>query len=119
MFRRRWLSACAADRTLALIQVVVLNANLDPVPGVPVQVSWPGGSDQFFTGFQPNEGPGYGDFTMATGVSYEVTLAAGSPTVSGLQLEACPAADGGQLGGWRLTYQDLRLSAEPDNSDGE
>jgi hypothetical protein len=74
---------------------------------VKVLVTWEGNSDSFFTGFQPQRGAGYGDFTMQPGVSYSVSLAEGSPTISGLRVEPCP---GDVQGGWRLTFQNLLFS---------
>ncbi len=90
----------------ARIEVIVYDALLDELPGVEVLVSWDGGEDSFFTGFQPVRGAGYGDFTMTAGLSYAVQIAAGSPVVSGLRAETC--ADG-TSGGWRLAFQNIRL----------
>lgn len=97
---------CLADVAAPRIEVVTQDALLDPLPGVEVLVSWDGGADRFFTGFKPDEGPGYGDFTMSQDVSYTVVLAEGSEAVSGLRIEPC---DSGLAGGWRLTFQNLRL----------
>ena len=97
---------CRPGVEIGRIEVVVQDALLEPVAGIEVQVGYTGGSDQFFTGFQPERGIGYGDFAMSPDVSYSVTIAEGSPTISGLRLEAC---DDGAAGGWRLTFQDTRL----------
>jgi hypothetical protein len=92
------------------LEVVTLDALLNDLPGVAVVVAWERGEDTFFTGFQPAERPGYGDFTMTPGVSYSAYLAAGSPEISGLRAEPC--ADG-TLGGWRLTFQNLQQAVTP------
>jgi hypothetical protein len=97
---------CRPGIEIGRIEVVVQDAFLDPLPGIEVQVSWSGGSDHFFTGFQPERGAGYGDFALSPDVSYSVAIAEGSPTISGLRLESC---DDGSAGGWRLTFQDTRL----------
>ncbi len=110
--------ACVGDRAHPVIEVITLDALLEPLPGVEVLVSWDSGEDHFFTGFKPAGGPGYGDFTMSSDTSYTVILAAGSPPVSGLRLEPCPAAAGGHPGGWRLTYQNLQVGVTPDQPDG-
>ncbi|RMH00527.1 MAG: hypothetical protein D6706_03730, partial [Chloroflexi bacterium] len=89
------------------IEVETLNALLDPMPGVEILVNWDDGSDHFFTGFKPAFGAGYGDFEMTPGISYSVRVAEGSPEVSGLRVETC---ENGLPGGWRLTFQYLRLS---------
>jgi hypothetical protein len=91
------------------IEVVTVDAFLEPLPGAAVIVTWDGGSDRFHTGFKPELGLGYGDFIMLPDISYSVTLAEGSPTVSGLRIEPCPSNRGGLPGGWRLSFQNLTL----------
>lgn len=98
---------CDPNGPAPRIEVMVVDALLDPLPGVEVVVSWEGGSDRFFTGFQPGQSPGYGDFVMDAGISYSVLLTAGSPTASGLRVEECPASQGAHPGGWLLTFQNL------------
>ncbi len=97
---------CQTDIPAPRIEVVTLDALLDPLPGVEVLVSWDAGNDHFFTGFKPTQGAGYGDFTMNPDQSYTIILADGSPEISGLRIEPC---DNGQDGGWRLTFQNLIL----------
>jgi hypothetical protein len=98
---------CDEEAPAPRIEVVVLDAESEPLPGMEVIVSWDGGSDRFFTGFRPDVGPGYADFSMAPGASYSVLLAAGSPTISGLSVEPCAQSEGGLAGGWRLTFQSV------------
>ncbi len=98
---------CEAGVDVHRIEVIAQDALLQPLPGVEVQVSWDGGTDRFFTGFKPGQGPGYGDFTMQPGASYQVVLVEGSPVISGLRIEPC---DDGSDGGWRLTFQNLEVS---------
>ncbi len=87
------------------LEVITFDALLNPLAGVEVLVSWEGGSDRFVTGFKPEQGEGYGDFTMTADTTYTVQLADGSPTISDLRLETCEAT--GLPGGWRLTFQNL------------
>lgn len=94
------------DEDAPRIEVNTLDAFLDPEPGVEVIVRWQGGEDRFFTGFKPEKGAGYGDFTMSSELSYTVLLANGSQEVSGLRLESC---ESGLVGGWQLTFQNLRI----------
>jgi hypothetical protein len=101
------------DEPAPRIEVETLDAFLTPEPGIEVIVRWSGGEDHFYTGFKPEQGPGYGDFTMSPDVSYTVLLAAGSPEVSGLRLEAC---DNQAEGGWRLTFQNLRIPLSPEET---
>ena len=99
--------ACQVDQANTRLEVITLDALLDPLPGVEVVVMWEGGEDHFFTGFKPSFGQGYGDFEMVDDVSYTITLAAGSDIVSGVRVARCPAGEGGLDGGWRLTFQSL------------
>ena len=89
------------------LEVITFDALLVPLAGVEVLVNWDGGSDRFVTGFKPEQGEGYGDFTMTADTTYTVHLADGSPEIGDLQVEVCEAT--GQLGGWRLTFQNLVL----------
>lgn len=100
---------CEREVPVPRIEVITVDALLEPLPGAAVIVTWEGGSDRFHTGFKPELGLGYGDFTMLPDVSYSITLAEGSPTVSGLRVEPCPGNRGGLAGGWRLTFQNLTL----------
>lgn len=106
---------CEGGTAVDRIEVITLDALLNQLPGAEVWVTWEGGSDRFFTGFKPDLGAGYGDFRMAPGISYAIALADGSPEISGLRLEACP--DGAD-GGWRLTFQNLRVRLEVEEEEG-
>ena len=101
---------CEPDKPAPRIEVIALDVNLEQLPGVELLVSWDSGTDRFFTGFKPELGLGYGDFTMVPEVSYSVVVVAGSPPVSGLRVENCPVSEGGQAGGWRLTFQNTQFS---------
>lgn len=92
------------------IEVEIVDALLEPLPGVEVLVTWDGGADRFFTGFQPDRGPGFGDFAMSPDVSYSVMIAGGSPTISGLRIEPCEQASEDYPGGWSLTFQNLEVN---------
>jgi hypothetical protein len=96
---------CNRDEPIRRIEVITVDPFLDPLPGAEVFVLWDGGSDHFFTGFQPERGLGYGDFAMSPDVSYRVMMAEGSRTVSDLSITSCEQGDGGLDGGWRLTFQ--------------
>ena len=96
---------CAEDEPISRIEVIVVDAFLDDLPGIEIEVSWQNGRDAFFTGFKPENGRGYADFDMSPDISYIVRLPDGSPEVSGLRIEECAS---GFSGGWRLTFQNLR-----------
>jgi hypothetical protein len=90
-----------------LIQILALDANGMPVPGVEVIVEWGGGFDHFFTGLKPELGSGYGDFAMTEGVDYTVRLAANpAEALTGLRVENCTDTSGKQfLGSWLLVFR--------------
>ncbi len=96
---------CDDDESISRIEVIVLDAFLNDLPGIEIEVSWQNGSDRFFTGFKPENGRGYADFEMSPDISYTVRLTDGSPEVSGLRIEECAS---GFNGGWQLTFQNLR-----------
>ena len=98
---------CQPGKDTRLITVITLDAFLNDLPGVEALVTWQNGADHFFTGFKPESGLGYGDFTMEPDISYTIVLAEGSPEVSGLRIEPC---DDGRDGGWQLTFQNLRFA---------
>jgi hypothetical protein len=105
-FRGRQL-VCDPALGEPLIQVMTENAGTVPVAGVEVVVTWDGGFDHFYTGLKPDQGPGYGDFTMTPGIEYTVHLAESpSLTVEGLTVESCAAAGGGTFpGSWLLVFR--------------
>jgi hypothetical protein len=103
---------CRRNNPLPIIEVVVYDAFLEPIPGVEILVNWDGGTDHFFTGYHPDKGPGYGDFTMEPEISYTVELADGSSTAKGVQIENCGTVMGGLAGGWRLTFQNTDVQQE-------
>lgn len=75
-----------------VLQVVAQEATGSGVPGVEVLVEWPGGQDRFFTGLQPEQGVGYGDFVMEPSVEYTVRLALAPD--AGYPLRSDPCTDG-------------------------
>jgi hypothetical protein len=89
-----------------LIQVLVLDAGGNPVPGVEVVVEWPNGFDHFFTGLKPELGAGYGDFAMREEVDYTIRLASyPAVTVSGVHVQSCSAEGSPAFpGSWKLTF---------------
>ncbi len=89
-----------------LIQVVVLDAAQEPVPGKEIIVLWDTGQDHFFTGLKPELGLGYGDFRMTEGVSYTLRLAESLQPVTDLAVHECENEQGDEYpGSWLLEYQ--------------
>lgn len=99
------------------IEVIVVDALLQEIPGVEIMISWDEGEDHFFTGFKPLDGPGYADFTMEEGVSYSVSIVEGSLPVGGLSAEPCPNGSGWQ--GWLLRFQNTALVQEEEQEGDE
>jgi hypothetical protein len=98
---------CRPQTPVALMEVIILDALQNPVPGVEVSILWEGERDHFYTGFKPEKGLGYGDFVMTPGVSYSLTLAGSSQIISELRMDSCPGNQDDQAGGWRLTFQQI------------
>jgi hypothetical protein len=96
---------CQAGQIEPQIQVEVLDAQGQGVAGIEAAVSWAGGSEQFFTGLQPEKGLGYADFSMTPGVIYTLQLARGGEIIPNLAAQECQSADGGRFWGvWKLVF---------------
>ncbi len=96
---------CNISQATPLIQVELRDSAGQPVPSVQIRVTWEGGADQFFTGFQPEVSLGYGDFVMTPGVTYSIQPAGGSQPVSDLVASDCEAEDGSHFwGSWYLVF---------------
>lgn len=103
---------CDPNIKAPLIQIEVIDAAGDPVPGIEVLIVWDEGEDHFFTGLKPELGIGYADFTMQVGISYTLQLLDSDIPVTGLFAEECTDEDGKTFpGSWLLTYQ--QPPAEP------
>ncbi len=93
---------CSAGDDANRIEINIIDSDGQPQAGVAITVFWDDGRDSFFTGFTPNQGPGYADFTMKQGAIYSVAIAEDEVSVAGLEPQLC--ADG-RMGGWRLEYR--------------
>ena len=97
---------CDPDLGQPLLQVEVVDAAGLPVPGAEVRVVWDTGQDHFFSGLKPDLGVGYGDFTLAPGITYTVQLVDSDQPVTGLTAGECVADDGTRYAGsWLLRFQ--------------
>ncbi|HEX7974299.1 MAG TPA: hypothetical protein VF498_07815, partial [Anaerolineales bacterium] len=98
--------ACPQNLSEPLIQVQAYDAAGKPVPGVEVIITWAGGAERFFTGLKSDQGPGYGDFTMASGITYTVQLGESGQPAGDLAAAEC-AASGPQRqwGSWVLSFK--------------
>ncbi len=74
------------NRTVpGLLQVIVTGADGMPLPGVRISINWQGGQETFYTGLAPEINPGYADFQMASGISYNLVVGDTSKPLNGLQ----------------------------------
>jgi len=66
-----------------------------PLPGREIWLLWEDGADRAVTGFNPEMGLGYADFTVAPGRVYKlyIDVPSGAP-ISTLQVEPCTADEG-------------------------
>ena len=96
---------CDKELEEPLIQVEAASLFGQPVPGVPVLVSWDGGEEPFFTGLKPEKGLGYADFSPVPGKVYTLRVGEGGQPVSGLSALECPRPGGGTFwGAWLLKF---------------
>jgi len=93
---------CLTDNDVNRIEINIIDSDDEPQPGVAITVFWDGGRDSFFTGFTPDQGPGYADFMMTQGTTYSVAIAEDEVSAAGLETQLC--ADG-RVGGWQLEYR--------------
>ena len=97
---------CDTNLPDGLLQVIVLNSNRRPMPGIKIVITWDGGEEQFFTGLKPELGDGYADYVMTPEVTYTIQLASGSDVATGITAPTCQASDGTTFpGGIKLTFQ--------------
>lgn len=97
---------CDPSLGSGLLQVDVRDAAGRGVPGEEVLITWNGGQEQFFTGFKPQFGDGYADFTMTPGVVYSLQLATNSAQLTGLSVPTCPGQAGATFpGGLQVVFQ--------------
>jgi hypothetical protein len=97
---------CDAELS-GVIEVRVQNFNGEPLPGLPVRVSWAGGESTFYTGLKPERGPGYADFQMEEDISYVIEMPGLSdPVTRPIVAGACNLEGGGQaVTSYRLVFR--------------
>ena len=97
---------CDPTLTEPLIQVMVLNAADDPIPGVEIQVLWDSGQSRFFTGLKPELGLGYADFSMSPDTTYTLQVADSENPITDILPETCTSSGGSSyLGSWLFVFQ--------------
>lgn len=79
---------------------------------------WADGADRAITGFQPEKGLGYADFTVAPGQNYNLYIdsPSGLPVLT-VQVEPCPPAEGeGWVSRFLVIREVIEPEAEPDTT---
>ena len=91
----------------SLIQVFVFNAADEGVSAVRVEVSiTDGGVESFFTGFYPEISPGYADYAMVEGMTYNLRVGSTGQLVQNLSVPQCKNKDGEAfLGSIQLVFK--------------
>jgi hypothetical protein len=82
-----------------LIQIQVTDADGKALPGVQILITWQNGEDTFYTGLAPEIGPGYADFIMSPGITYNLKVGEASKVVSGIAIPGCG-------GGWKMEFEE-------------
>jgi len=86
---------CEVEGRGSLIQVFVFNAADEGVPAVRVEVSiTDGGVESYFTGFYPEISPGYADYAMVEGMTYNLRVGSTGQLVQNLSVPQCKNKDG-------------------------
>lgn len=90
----RYEPYCSA-KSSGIIEVLVQESNGNGIPGVLVQVDWPGGKDQFYTGLKPERGDGYADFKAHPDEIYSVILPGQGERSDPIKTPACTDRENG------------------------
>jgi hypothetical protein len=101
---------CENTGSGGLLRVYVRDRLGAGVPGVEITITWPGGKDNFFTGFKPAVDPGYADFQMEPGQRYQVALTGVNtvgelPDVTVENDVLCPTLPQDVAPSWQVVFQ--------------
>jgi hypothetical protein len=92
-----------------VIEIVVRDLDDTGIAAVSVEVSWTDGNETFFTGLKPERDPGYADYTMKSGETYQVMLPGLSERTRRLQAGDCTTKDGKTAqASYRVIFKRLR-----------
>ncbi len=87
-------SVCDPTRTVPEITVDLMDAENNPLAGIPILVKWENNADEFWTGLKPEINVGYADFEMQAGTLYTLEVGGSALPVRGLIAEDCEDAEG-------------------------
>jgi hypothetical protein len=88
------MEVCDPNLPQGLLQVVVVDGQGNPIPGVRGTVYWPEGNDYFYTGLYPDLGDGYGDYVMKATVDYKLQIGEGTALVESITAPVCKSDNG-------------------------
>ena len=88
------MDVCDPNLPQGLLQVVVVDSQETPIPGVRGTVYWEEGNDYFYTGLYPDLGDGYGDYVMRDNVTYKLQIGQGSTLIEKITPPVCTAENG-------------------------
>jgi hypothetical protein len=93
-----------------LLRVYVRDRQGAGVSGAELTITWSGGRDTFFTGFKPEIDPGYADFQMERGQTYQLTLAnedftGDGPEIAITDSNLCPTLPDDIIPSWQVVFQ--------------
>jgi hypothetical protein len=81
-------------------------AEAEPMAGVVLWLTWPGGADRAVTGLRPQIDPGYADFTLEAGLPYALSIGEpDAPVLSNLLVQRCPTEDEPRPGSWQVVVE--------------
>jgi len=95
---------CENTDSPPLLKLFIFDEKQNAQAGVRIGLSSSEGVTEFFTGAQPEFGPGYADYQMTPGVQYTLSIQ-GSEMMGGLQAAACETEEGEPAwGSWLLLF---------------
>ena len=87
-----------------MLRITVRDAAGEPKPNVELLIRWSDGEERFFTGLKPENGPGYADYRLQKGQTYQVgivgTLSDVATEIAG---DLCATQD--RLASWEVVFQ--------------
>jgi hypothetical protein len=81
---------------------------VEPLPGIVLWLTWPGGSDRAVTGLWPDIDPGYADFQLQPDLPYSLSVEEpNAPILSQLVVPTCLGKDEQepQHGTWKIVIE--------------
>ncbi len=95
---------CDSQENIPRLEIYVFSNNKQ-IPWVEIEVNWVSGSNRFFTGLNPEKGPGYADFVMDQQIFYNLSLSESSETLEDISWAECEGDDGiNWWGSWEIHF---------------